>query len=552
MARSHRQRYREIARVLSRNGMYATAAQAGLARWLPASGSGRVDPRHDDDIRPEILAQTFHELGTTFIKLGQMLAMRRDLLPAEYVEALGTLVDDVPPVPVAELETVVEEDLGRPVGEVFARFDPVPLASASIGQVHTAALPDGREVVVKIRKPGVVEQVERDLEILADLSAHLARNSRRVRDLGLNDLVAEFSRSLRAELTYPTEAHALEDFREFFFDDERVLVPWVHWETSGPRVLTMQRLGGLHVDDVAGLDAAGIDRPRLARECADLLLRTVFEKGDFHADPHAGNLFVQPDGALGVIDFGMVGHLGEDLRRHLVTLVLGVYLHDDGLVADALIALAPPQGELDRRRLQRDAARVVATLRRQALADVSFGEVAARLLDMVHSHRLALPGDVVLLLRMLTITDGLGRTLDPTFHLTHALDPYARRLLLDSLTPEEVADRLRGQALAALRLGRELPGHLRRLLERLESGSVDVHVRAAELDPLLARVERMSDRIVAGMLEAALIGGGARMLAANKDDLGPWGRPVLYGGSAALGLMAAYLAWTGRPRHRPR
>ncbi len=535
--------------MLSRNGLYATAYQSGLGRWLPTLGHGYVNPREGDDIRPEILVQTIRELGTTFVKLGQALSMRRDLLPDAYCDALGTLTDSEPPIPVAELRAVVRADLGADVNELFAYFDEVPMATASIGQVHAARLHDGQEVVVKIRKPGVVDRVNQDLEILANIVRHLERNSRFFADVGAGGLVEEFSRSLRAEMDYGIEARACEEFGEFFHGDPRIHIPRIHWDTSSTRVLTMELMTGIRINDVAALDRAGIDRHSLAIRSCEMLLRMVFEMGRFHADPHSGNLFVEPDGTIGVIDFGMIGTMTPTMARQFSTIIVGMYRNDPNVVAEALVTLAPPHGVLDRAALRREVAGLLTAMQGN-LADVSVVDVAGRLLQIVRHHRLALPSDIVLLVRMLTIVDGLGRQLDPTFQLTDVLNPYAERLLLQQLDPRSWAGRAREATLDAVLFSTELPSYARRLLDRLDKDGIDVNVKPEEFGPLVGRAEGMVDRLVLGLVVSAMIGGGSNILVANTDRLGRFAGPVLGGLWAIMGMTGAYLAWTGRPWSR--
>lgn len=548
----HLQRYREIAQVLSRNGLYATAYQAGLGRWLPSLGHGYVNPREDDDIRPEILVQTFRDLGTTYVKFGQALSMRRDLLPDPYCDALSTLTDSEPPIPVSDIRAVVRADLGADVTELFASFDEVAIATASIGQVHAAVLHDGREVVVKVRKPGVVDKVTEDLEILGNIARHLERNSGFFSDIGVTGLVEEFSRALRAEMDYTIEAHACEEFGAYFAADKRIHIPWIHWDTSSTRVLTMERLTGIRVDNIAALDAQGIDRHSLALRSCEMLLRMVFEMGKFHADPHSGNLLIEPDGTIGVIDFGMVGRMTATMTRQFAAIIVGMYRNDPNVVAEALVALAPPRGRLDRSALRREVSGLLAAMEGRRLTDVKMVDVGMYLFRIVRTQRLALPADIVLLVRMLTIVDGLGRRLDPTFALSDALNPFAERLLLQRLDPRYWAGRAREATLDAVMLSTELPSYARRLVERLDKDGVDINLRADELEPLVARAEGMTDRLVLGMVVAAMIAGGSNILVANTDRLGRFAGPVLGAMWGVLGATGGYLAWTGRPWGRGR
>ena len=257
------------------------------------------------------------ELGPTAIKLGQMLSTRSDVLPSDWQRELARLQDAAPPILPTAVRATILQELGRPVHELFDSFVEVPLACASIGQAHAAKLPSGDDVVVKVRRPGVVDEVELDLDVISGVVALLSRSSRRVRSLEVIPLVDQFATTLRRELDYVREADNVERFASNFEGDPDIRIPTVYRELSCARVLTLERLGGLKIDDLDALDAAGIDRAELARRATALVLRSVFEHGFFHADPHPGNFFIEPNGRIGLIDFGMVGEVDAATRAAL-------------------------------------------------------------------------------------------------------------------------------------------------------------------------------------------------------------------------------------------
>lgn len=540
-------RYREIAAVLARNGLYFTAVEAGLGRWLPATDR----PLHREElaaVRPELIVDVFEELGTTFVKLGQLISTRPDLFPERYCAAFARLTDRTTPVPFEAIEATVREDFGQSVEELYDWFDPEPLAAASIGQAHRARLHDGRAVVVKVRKPGVLEEVQRDLQIMRTLARSLSRAFTTLAELDLAGMVDQFDQSLRAELDYLVEARACEEIAENRQDTPGVRFPWIDWETTSSRVLTMQELSGLRIDDVAALDAARINRAEVAYGAADVLLAMVFEDGVFHADPHAGNLFVEPDGTIGVIDFGAVGRIGPALRAQFGGVALALVRGDTDALTSALLEIAPPRGALDRRRLRSDVGRLTSRLVGRELSEIRVDQMLQQLLGIIRRHRLALPPELVQLFRMLIIVDGLGKKIHPEFDYTAVLHPFTLRLLGERLDPRRMAGRVGRATLAAVELGVDLPGIARRLVDRIEEGGVDVNVRTGELEPLVMRVERTGDRVVAAMVVAAMITGGTNVLVAYTDRLGRFAGPVVAAGGAALTGGSAYLAWISRPR----
>ena len=547
----HLQRYREIAHVMARNGLMATAVQAGLGRWLSPEDRA-VHHGIDAEARPELLVRTFEELGTTFVKLGQLISARPDLFPQSYCAAFARLTDSAATVPFEAVARTVEEDFGASVDELFAEFDRRPLATASVGQVHGARLHDGRDVVVKVRKPGVVEEVNADLEIMRTLTGRLSRASRTLADLDVAAMVEEFDRGLRAELDFVVEARACEEIAAGFVDTPGVRFPAVEWELTTSRVLTMERLAGMRVDDLPALDAAGIDREDLAYRAADVLLRMVFEQGVFHADPHAGNLFIEPDGTIGFIDFGSVGRISPAVRERFAGMAMALARQDADALVRSLLEIAPPRGPVDRRRLRAEVARIVTRLDGRDLKDIRVPQLVSEIFSIVRRHRLSLPAELVQLFRMLIIVDGIGRRLHPGFDYTRVLDPFALRLVGEQLDPRRIAGRIGRATVSAAELGLELPGRIRALMERVEDGGVDVNVRASELEPLVTRMERTGDRVVAAMVVAAMITGGTNVLVAYKDRLGRFAGPVVAAGGAALTGGSAYLAWISRPRRRPR
>ncbi len=297
---------------------------AGLQRWVPLHhGLLGHERRGQPYSTPEHLRLALEELGPTYIKLGQVLSTRPDLLPDNYRQELVALQDDAKPVAATQISEVIHCELGGPPSEVFASFELKPLASASLGQAHAATLRDGTEVVVKVRRPHVVEQVAEDLETLRNLAARASRRSDLAADYDLVGIAEEFAHTLRAELDYLQEGRNAERFAANFLNDPTVRVPRIYWETTTSRVLTLERMHGIKVNDVAALDAAGIDRAALASRAARIATQMIFQDGFFHADPHPGNLFVENDGGIALIDFGMVGEVDEQLRDRLGALLLG-------------------------------------------------------------------------------------------------------------------------------------------------------------------------------------------------------------------------------------
>ena len=419
-----------LASVLARHGLGWLLEMTRLGWLVPFHRGLLGHPRQD---RPYTAAEhvrmALEDLGPTFIKLGQLLSSRADVLPPAYQAELARLQDAAPPEPAGTVEAVIEAELGRPAREVFARFEAAPLAAASIGQAHAATLADGTDVVVKVRRPAAVAQIEVDLAVLEWVAAAATRWLATARRVDLAGLVAEAARTLRAELDYEVEAANAERFAANFASDQTVHVPAVHRAASTARVITLTRVDGIKVSDLAALDAAGVDRPALARKIVDVVLAMVFEHGFFHADPHPGNLFVEPDGRLGLVDFGMVGALDLPTRAGLVRLFVSTASGDATSLAEDLLGLGTATGPVDRAALTHELAGLLGQVTKMPLGELRLGPLLQAELAIVRRHRLRLPPELALLIKTAAMTEGLAALLDPGFVLLSSFAPYAARLM---------------------------------------------------------------------------------------------------------------------------
>lgn len=543
---SHFARYEQVGEVLARHGLGFLADVTGVDRWF----HGTHMPGHDGRDRattPERVRLALEDLGPTFIKLGQLLSTRTDLLPPAYIAELAKLQDAAPAVPAEAILDTLRAELGADVDELFADFDVRPLASASIGQAHAAHLNDGTPVVVKVRRPGVVPQIEEDLEIVQNLARHASRRWELARGYNLVGIAQEFAISLRAELDYLQEGRNAERFAANFRDDPQVLIPRIFWETTTPRVLTLERMTGIKVNDLDGLDAAGIDRTDLARRGADIILTMIFHDGFFHADPHPGNLFVTPDGSIALIDFGMVGELDEELKQELADFLIAFTRASPPLLASALYGLSVTKDVDDRPGLEQSLAGLVSQYAGRPLGDVNFTHLITQLLVMLREHHLQLPRQMAQLFKVLIMVESMGVRLDPAFALGEVLTPYARRLVKDRVSIPLTARRLLQASGDAAELFVELPSRLRRILETVDTTGIQLHLRAAELEPLVGRVERIGNRLVAGMIVAALINGVGELVVGERKGRS-WMSLLMTAGLSTIGSLVGYLAWTGR-RH---
>jgi len=523
-------RYREVLRVLARNGFGFVVGGRGQRRAL---NEDETELR----TRPVRLRRVFEELGTTFIKLGQILSTRQDLLPPAYIAELQKLQDAVPPLPTPVIVRAIEAELGQPVAALFTAFDPVPLAAASIAQVHAVTLPGGIDAVVKVQRPGVREQVALDLEIAARLAGLIAGRLNLAERLGLDlpALVEEFTYTLRGELDYLREARNAEAFANNFAGESSIYIPAICWEYTTPRLITMERLRGVRIDDLPAIRAAGYDPAALAVRSARLVLKEVFEDGFFHADLHPGNLFVMPGDVIGVVDFGMVGRLDETTRTQLLLLVIAVVDQDADRITDSLARLGVVSGISDRTSLRRDIQRLVAEYYGLALDQVDLGRLVTDLSIITRRHALTLPPDLALLLKMLLMIEGVARTLDPAFNILAVAQPYGAEAIKSLFTPERIRQQLLRTAFDLADLGVDLPRRLDRVLRSTEQSSFTAREAADRAQRL---VQTAVNRLALGVLIGAFIIGLAIVIFAvhpGVNDL--LLRLMLLGGFAAVGVL---------------
>jgi len=498
-------RYREIAAVLARHGFGWLVAELQLPRTLPLrlkpSGRGRSETS-DQAIH---LRLAFEELGTTFVKVGQFLSTRPDLLPPEYVAELSKLQEAVPPITYAEVAAVVAAELGAPPEEVFAAFDREPLAAASIGQVHAATLRGGEEVIVKVQRPGVAAAVERDLAVLGDLAGLLAKHTSFGRDYDTAGLADEFAFGLRCELRYVREGQTADRFRLAFAKDPDLHVPLVYWQHTTERVLVQERLHGIKVNDLAGLAEAGIDPKQVAATTVRLMLEQIFAHGIFHADPHPGNVLVEAGGRIGLMDFGMIGRLDDQLQDGLTRLFVSLSRGDAERILDELRETGVVQGQIDRPALKRDLDHMLACYINRSAKEMSISGVFAEITGMARRHRLRLPSDLLLMARVMGISEGVGLQLDPDFQFVAFARPYVERFWLEKRSPARVGKRVAEGLAEVGELGLVLPRHLRRLLVQLERGELGSRVQLLGTEPALAQLQRMVNRIAVSILVGALV-----------------------------------------------
>lgn len=541
-------RSREIASVLTRHGLGWLVVRVGLSGLVPFERGWLGHPaRETPYTRAEHLRMALADLGGAFIKVGQALSTRPDFIPPEYVAELSKLQDAAPPVPFERICQVICDELGQLPENIFDEFDPQPLASASIGQVHAGKLKSGQSVIVKVQRPDVAQQIEEDLEILSGMANWAESHTAFGRDYNLPALADEFAFTLRNELDYQREGQNADRFRRNFAGDPAIYIPRIYWEFTTDRVLTMQRVGGIKVSDMSALDEAGIDRHVVAENSVRIMLREVFEFGFFHADPHPGNFFVQPDGSIAMIDFGMVGRLDTNLQESLLQIGMAVGRQDAERLTDEFFALGMANANVKRKALQRDLDHFISRYAGRSIKELAAAKTVDEVMAIALRHRLQMPAELVMLFRVVGMSEGLGAQLDPGFKLFEFATPYMQGFWLQHRSPKAIALRVGQTALDAAELGLTLPHHISRLIGQVERGELELNVNHEGLRDFARRLQQMVNRLTLTILLAAtVVALGLMMIVYHPpgwDVYGGWLFGLAFVFSLGLGAWMMWNIW---------
>jgi ubiquinone biosynthesis protein len=488
---------------LARHGFDWLVLQLGLTRLAPLRWWLLRGRREVTFTTAEHMRRAMEELGVTFIKLGQILSTRSDILSPDYIEELSKLQEEVPPEPYRVVQGYVERELGRPPHELFAEFREEPVGSASIGQVHAARLVTGEDVVVKIQRPGLHALVEEDLGVMRDMARLAAGRTIWGQVYDLPGMVEEFANTLWGELDYMREGRNADRIRRSFANEPCLYVPTIYWGYTTRRVLVMERLRGIHIQDVDGLDVAGIDRKQLAETGVRVVLKMALEDGFFHADPHPGNFIVMENGVLGMMDFGMVGQVDDSTREGLLYLLLAIVNHDMDRVVDRLMDLGVIGNTVQLERLRRDLGHLLAEYWGLPLREIDISKVLDESMQVMRKHRLRVPTHLVLLAKTISMNEAIARGLDPDFSAAGVLEHYVPSLVAGRFSPENWKRELLPNLLDVGRLAVSLPRRADRLLTRFEHGNISVNISLQETDRLLRGLNNVTNRLILAMLASS-------------------------------------------------
>lgn len=508
----HIQRYRQILMVLFKYGFGDLIDTLKIEQYLEI-GLQMISRKRREKVetlsRAERVRMALEELGPTFVKMGQILSTRPDLLPLEFIRQLSRLQDNVPPFAFELVRDAVEKDLGAPLGKTFKEFEKSPLASASIGQVHRAQLVNGEKVIVKVQRPDITRMIEVDLEIMLHLATLMERHLKAMEIHRPTRVVEEFARTLEMELDYTLEAAHAERFAAQFLGERTLYVPKVFRNATTKRILTMEYVEGIKASELDKLEKAGLDTRKIARRGFDLILKQIFIHGFFHADPHPGNVFILPNNIICFLDFGMMGRIGTQPREHFADLIMGIVRRDETKTASALMTLTTPDVETDVSGLEREVAQFIDKYFYRPLRDLEMGKLLKNLVEMTTKHRLRIPPDLFLMLKALATEESLGKALDPDFDAIKQAAPFVKRVQMDRLRPKRIAGDIFDSGAEFLHLLREIPGEVQEILRQARQGKIKIEFEHRGLEPMLSTHDRISNRIVFAIILAALIIGSS-------------------------------------------
>ena len=545
----HMNRYRQIITVLFKYGFGDLVDRLHVGQYLEI-GMQMVSRKRRERVekltRSERLRMALEELGPTFVKMGQILSSRPDLIPVEFIEELSKLQDSVPPFPFSQVREIIEAELTSPIDEIFQKFEETPLAAASIGQVHRAQLKNGDDVIVKVQRPGIRAIIEVDLEILLHLATLIERHIEEWEIHRPTRIVEEFASSLAKEIDYTIEASNAERFARQFTGNSSVYVPRIFMETTTKQVLTMEFIDGIKASEIDKLDNAGLDRSIIASRGADLILEQVFKHGFFHADPHPGNVFIMPDNVICYLDFGMMGRVDRYAREHFADIVYGYVRRDESKIADAILKVVEWDKEPDRRVLERDISDFVESYLYKSLKDLHIADILQKLLELITTHGLRLPPDIFLMIKAMAQVEGLGLVLDPDFDMTERAAPFIKHIKLARLSPKRVVGDFLESGEDLVQLLKDIPGELRTILKQLRQGKASVIFEHRGLENLISGLDRSSNRIASSLIISSLIIGSSLII---TTKIGPFlfGFPILglagfsIAGIFGIGLLISIL-----------
>ena len=517
------QRLRQILGVLVKYGFGYIVDRLHIEQSIIGKKFFSLRPAKKLDIfnipKPVRIRKVLEELGPTFIKLGQIMSTRPDLIPIELCRELEKLQDKIPPFEYKKVEEQVMHSLKSPVNELFSQFSKKPKAAASLAQVHSAQLKDGTKVMVKIQRPGIEKTIKKDIEILYELAKLADRYIEDIMVYNPTGLIDEFKKSIIKEIDFTKEANNIKRFRRQFASDDMVYIPKVFSELSSRQVLTVERIEGIKVSNNEEIDSAGLDRHKIAINGANAVLKMVFIYGFFHADPHPGNIFVLSDNRVAFIDFGMVGRIHKSTKAQIANILIGIVEHNVSRITNACTTIGVVDEASDVKELELDLEDFIDRYYVESLSQLKVGHFLMDLIDSVTRNRIRIPSDLFLLSKAFMIIEGVGEKLDPSFDMVGLSKPFAEELMRQKYSPRKIAREIINFSELFYNFAISLPKELTVIIDKVKKGTLRIEFEHRGLEHLISEMDKVSNRIAFSVIIAALIVGSSIIMQTNKGPL---------------------------------
>jgi ubiquinone biosynthesis protein len=514
-------RYRNIIFVLFKYGFDHLLEYLNLSHLVARSKRLlRRDTAKIASLSPaERMRMALEELGPTFVKLGQLLSTRPDVIPVSYADEFAKLQDNVPSFSYAEIREQIRIELGGEIEQFFSSFDQESIAAASIAQVHKARLLSGAEVVVKVRRPGILELIETDIDALMGLALIAERHLPGSDIYDPVGLVKEFTRTIRREMDFSREGHTIEKFSTDFAGDPTLYFPKVYWEVTGKGVLTLEYIDGIKVSDLEKLERAGLDRRLIGRRGADAFVKMVLEHGFFHGDPHPGNVLILPENVICLLDYGMVGRLDAELQEYLIDILLAIVKRNVDEVISLLLYSGEITDSLNIKALKRDLSEFIDDYYEVPLQDIEVGRMLMEFLEIMTTYRIRFQPDLMLLAKALVAIEGMGRKLDPQFDMVAHLRPFMEKAIKKRMSPRNALKEMSSQFMSYVNLTRNLPKDLKEILNSLNRNKFKIDLEHRGLDRFIRELDKSINRLSSSLIITALVVGSSIVMQIEKGPL---------------------------------
>ena len=516
-------RYRQVLGVLIKYGFGHIVEQLNIDYYIELGkrivSLGTVSRDLERLTQGARIRLALEELGPTFIKLGQLLSTRQDIVPADVIEELKKLQDRIPPVAPEEIMAQIHSELGYPVEELFEHFEETPLATASIAQVHRGTLKTGEQIVCKVRRPGIEGIIETDIDIMIGLAYLVEKHLPGGEMYEPIGVVKEFRRTINRELDFSREGRTIDRFSVNFAEEESVRIPQVYWDYTDRTVLTLEYIQGIKISQLEDLNKAGYDLRTIARNGADIFLKQVFVHGLFHADPHPGNIHVLSDNVICIFDFGMVGRLDDDIKLQLTELLLSVLRKDVDHIISQLLYSGDLHDDANLKSLRRDLTEFIDDYYDILLQDLKVGKLLIDFIEILTEYRIKFPSNLMLLSRALIAMEGIGRQLDPNFNMVEQLKPFAEQIVKERYSPVNMAKDATRTFQSYQALAKSLPKDIKEFINRINRNKFKIDLQHQGLERLINDLDKSTNRISFSLVIASLIIGSSLIMQTDKGPM---------------------------------